>query len=620
MSDKIKFLKKLIPVLVIFLASQSCTEDLLDQLPRDEISADQFWLSTDDAETATYGVYNAARLLFRFDYLYDGLSPYGRYRNLRASFENIDNETGVSDPVGGFLAGGGVGDEFDMTWKLSYRIINRANYVLSYIDQMIEEEESDLTRNELRRIRGENYFFRAMAYFRLITLWGNVPYYDYVIDKNEDAYQLTQFPIEQIKDEIIEDLDSACVVLPHPNAIPGGDRGRASQAAAYGFRGKVKLYWASWKKYGWPELKGFTQNEAEAMAYFEEAANDFNKVINDYGLSLFSEGNPGTYGDNQNFNPDELPAYWHLFQTPAEYSPEIIFSVQFAGPDLGQGNALQRGYGNRHTINGQVFYSPTHYLVNRYQLIETGDYAPAVILSKNDSLENGAVNPATYERDTAEVNVRALRDWRMKATIMWDGQTCFWIDDTGLQPPLGVVTLRWGDKSSGFIDYDDSDMGYIYRKWVRQAPTGGRNDGSQDFYLMRLADVFLMYCEAKNEYAGPSQELVDLINRIRVRGNLPGLTPEMYSSKENFFRAIEQERIVELNAEGHIGFDIRRWRMLEELYPTPEGLTFFDTHGTKDTEVFRNATPQDYQRMYLFKIPEDEILRNPNLEQNTPWL
>lgn len=620
MSDKIKFLKKLIPILVVLFASQSCTEDLLDQLPRDEISAEQFWLTTDDAETATYGVYNAARLLFRFDYLYDGLSPYGRYRNLRASFENIDDETGVSDPVGSFLAGGGVGDEFDMTWKLCYRIINRANYVLSYIDEMIAVEENDQTRNELRRIRGENYFFRALAYFRLITLWGNVPYYDYVIDKNEDAYQLTQLPIEQVKDEIIEDLDSACIVLPHPNAIPDGDRGRASQAAAYGFRGKVKLYWASWKKYGWPELKGFIQDEAEAMAYFEEASNDFNKVINDYGLALFSEGNPGTYGDNQNFTPAELPAYWHLFQTPAEYSPEVIFSVQFAGPDLGQGNSLQRGYGNRHTINGQVFYAPTHYLVNRYQLIETGDFAPPVILEKNDSLENGAINPRTYERDTSDVNVRALRDWRMKATIMWDGQTCNWIDDTGLQPPLGIVTLRWGDKSSGYIDYDDSDMGYLYRKWVRQEPTGGRSDGSQDFYLMRLADVFLMYCEAKNEYAGPSQELVDLINRIRVRGNLPGLTPEMYSSKENFFRAIEQERIVELNAEGHIGFDIRRWRMLEELYPSPDGLTFFDTHGTKDTEVFRNATPQDYQRMYLFKIPEDEILRNPNLEQNTPWL
>jgi hypothetical protein len=137
---------------------------------------------------------------------------------------------------------------------------------------------------------------------------------------------------------------------------------------------------------------------------------------------------------------------------------------------------------------------------------------------------------------------------------------------------------------------------------------------------MRLADVFLMYCEAKNEAEGPSQELVDLVNRIRIRGNLPGLAPEKYDSRDSFFRAIEQERIIELNAEGHIGFDIRRWRMLEEIYPSPEGRVFYDTHGRKDTEVFDNAAPLDYQRMYLFKIPEDEFERNQSLTQNKPWL
>ena len=151
---------------------------------------------------------------------------------------------------------------------------------------MIEEEESDIIRLELRRIRGENYFFRALAYFRLITLWGNVPHYEHVLDGNDDAYTLTQMPIAQFRDEIIEDLDSACNVLPLPEEIPDGDRGRASQVAAYGFRGKVKLYWASWKKYGWPEIEGFVQDDTEAQAYFADAAEDFNRVINDYGLAL----------------------------------------------------------------------------------------------------------------------------------------------------------------------------------------------------------------------------------------------------------------------------------------------------------------------------------------------
>ena len=94
-----KYFRILTVLAGILLISVSCTEDLLDQVPRNEISSDLFWQSPEDAITATLGVYNAARLLFRFDYMYDGFSPYGRYRNLRNSFENIDNETGVEDPT-----------------------------------------------------------------------------------------------------------------------------------------------------------------------------------------------------------------------------------------------------------------------------------------------------------------------------------------------------------------------------------------------------------------------------------------------------------------------------------------------------------------------------------------
>ena len=110
------------------------------------------------------------------------------------------------------------------------------------------------------------------------------------------------------------------------------------------------------------------------------------------------------------------------------------------------------------------------------------------------------------------------------------------------------------------------------------------------------------------------------MDKIRARGNLPGLAPNKYSSKDVFFEAIEQERIIELNAEGHLGFDLRRWRKLEEVFPTPAGLVYYDTHGVRDREVFLNGVPLDYQRMYLFKIPQNEIERNQNLTQNTPWL
>ena len=63
---------------------------------------------------------------------------------------------------------------------------------------------------------------------------------------------------------------------------------------------------------------------------------------------------------------------------------------------------------------------------------------------------------------------------------------------------------------------------------------------------MRLADVYLMYAEATNELHGPQPDAIDLVNKIRHRGNLPPLSATKTADKKSFFDAIEQERIVEL--------------------------------------------------------------------------
>ena len=138
---------------------------------------------------------------------------------------------------------------------------------------------------------------------------------------------------------------------------------------------------------------------------------------------------------------------------------------------------------------------------------------------------------------------------------------------------------------------------------------------------MRLADVYLMYCEAANETDGPSDESVGLVNQIRKRGNLPGLKAEKYADKTTFFKAIEQERIVELATEGQRPFDIRRWREVNAIWgeANNNGLTLYDTNGTRLRDEFKNASERDFQRFYIYQIPEAERSRNPKLTQNDPW-
>ena len=144
--------------------------------------------------------------------------------------------------------------------------------------------------------------------------------------------------------------------------------------------------------------------------------------------------------------------------------------------------------------------------------------------------------------------------------------------------------------------------------------------------VLRLADVYLMYAEAANEAYGPTGDgglALDVVNRVRHRGNLPALKPEKYADKETFFYAIEQERIVELFAEGQRFFDIRRWRSIERCFLPPQtspGYRCYDTHGALRATYFNNTSLLNYQRQYIFRIPPSERNKNPNLTQNTPWL
>ena len=135
----------------------SCVSDLLDRQPTTEVSSDLFWKSTDDALSSTYGVYNAIRDLYATDYYYDG---QGEFQNTRG--KSIGSITGWS-PAAWVTSG------FSSMWNNAYKTINRANFTIQNIERMIEIEGNATTRTSLERINAENYFLRALAYFRLRT-------------------------------------------------------------------------------------------------------------------------------------------------------------------------------------------------------------------------------------------------------------------------------------------------------------------------------------------------------------------------------------------------------------------------------------------------------------------
>lgn len=81
------------------------------------------------------------------------------------------------------------------------------------------------------------------------------------------------------------------------------------------------------------------------------------------------------------------------------------------------------------------------------------------------------------------------------------------------------------------------------------------NNGGQNTYLFRYADVLLLRAEAENEINGPTTAF-PFINQVRERA---GLEPLRDLDQEGLRQAIRKERATELSFEGHRKFDLLRW-------------------------------------------------------------
>jgi len=595
----------------------SCRKNLLDQLPTTDPSPTTFWLTEADATAGLNGLYSAVRPCFDRDYYMDGQAEFFRCRGTSITAGNLRLGDAYN---GGNFNPTGYGSSFDNMYRYLYGAVDRANYVIDNVTKMQAKGGALGTSAVLQVIQGEARLLRGLAYFKLISMWGDVPYYTISPTSNDQLATLARIPIGQVKDSILADYTFAFNNLP----VKASLLGRASKPAALALRGKLQLYWASWNKYGWPELEGFTPSGAAATAGFTAAANDFKSVINDYGLTLYLNGDPGQI-DGLGKN-DVLPNYFTLFTPKANGNPEMVMVFTHGGTGTSQGEELMRDVAGRSHEGSQCWVTPRYEIANRYQSTVTGDFVtplvpmnPTVPATGNvaRTTVNSAVNPDSYLN----------RDYRMKSSIQWDYEVSVGMASLASTGNVPFIYQTWAGTvnigGTNYITYntDGCNSGYVFRKFLRNYAGQGRSDGDFAWPVVRLADVFLMYAEASNEVSGPQADAIALVNAIRRRGNLPALAPAKTADKLTFFNAIEQERIIELLGEGQRSFDLRRWRAIERVWGPPgsAGLWRIDTWGANQTRYFQNTADLEYKQDYIFRIPPGERDRNPNLTQNIPW-
>ena len=205
-------------------------QDMLDEVPMDFVSRNNYYRNEADAQGALNGAYNTLGKEF---YGIDNFILSELHSDLllgRGSQAPISNMDQLLDQQN-------IGRTADHWFRL-YKSINRANAVLAHVPAITDISESARTR-----ILAEAHFLRALAYFELVRGWGAVPI------KTSESTDLSDLesprrPENEVYDLIIADTEAAESGL---LATVGEETGQASQSAAKMLLAHVYLTIGNWE-------------------------------------------------------------------------------------------------------------------------------------------------------------------------------------------------------------------------------------------------------------------------------------------------------------------------------------------------------------------------------------
>ena len=416
--------------------------------------------------------------------------------------------------------------EFDELWYRLYCAISRCNRALVSV---AEYGEDKLGAETAKQRDAEVRFLRAHFYFKLLTMFRQIPWIDEEVYKNNAQEQTRndEFTYEQLFQKIIDDFKVAYDVLPAEQQ----DGGRVNKVAAASYLAKcyLTLAWGD----GYEATNGVSHINQDYM----------NKVVEYTDVVKSSK-----YGYLEDFGDIFLPEY--------KNSKESIFAVQCS--DYKDDNTTFGRANWSNMLNGcwgiwscgWDFHKPSQNLVSAFK---TKDGLPDF-----DNFDKTIDYPIN--------GVPTAQKW-----------------DPRLFHTVGMPTFPYKYEESYTLTKDNSRTPntYGYYTSLKEVPQRSKgetyNSPWQAFdmndYVFRYSDVMLMRAEALIE-TGQLAEARTIINDIRQRAKNSvakhiqyaadqceiALYPDTYfKDKETARKCLQWERRLELAMENGRYFDLRRW-------------------------------------------------------------
>lgn len=319
-------------MLSLLLVCSACQDDFLALSPISSADVDKFYKTPADFQTAILGAYST-------------LQTGGMYGNWFLFSEERSDNTEQEDYAGTTQVYGDF-DTFTLlstnsfisdAWNAHYRLINQCNTILERI-QSITFPDAALKD----QLIGEAKFLRALSYFNLVRVYGDVPLVLTPISGAE-AYQISRSPLADIYPQIEGDFSDAASKLPATHT--GASFGRATKGAAATMLGKVYL----------------------TRKQYAQAAQALKSVIDGGAYVL-------------------LPSYATVFQDANAHNKESVFEVSYKASSQGEGSNFATNFSPKRGAvyitgqgSGQGYNRPTQNVIAAY---EAGDQRKTVSLSE----------------------------------------------------------------------------------------------------------------------------------------------------------------------------------------------------------------------------------------------
>ena len=564
---------------LLSMGMTSCSASFLDVESKKESTSDNFYRTENDAWRALIGCYDGwqctsscAQCAFYFASEVMADECFGGVGNTDPrNFQVLDRFDANQSPSDMNI--------LETEWKNYYAAVYRCNELLAHEGQISwSSEETKGT------YLGECHAIRALCYFDMVRLWGNIPLFTEPVNENR-----AQANPDEVYNVIFSDLLYAANNIPataYPKSAAASNDGHITKYAASALLARVYLYYTGY--YGKePQVEGVTKSSVL------QGLEDFIAVAESEGYGLVDEF--------KNLWPAASTS-WAFNKSTGSYEKTCTYA----------------GDGNKEVVLAQKFNYTQDYDGNNEGnrwLVYMGLRSYLGHAPYGRGWGGCTVNPKMW-------TAYGTGDERRSASIInVEGEGIF--KDSGYEPSYKDQREYTGYSVKKYTPMSKWSKDEASGTWSLVDEVSGLGKGDfqisqyQDFIVMRYADVLLMAAELGSSNAQ------DYLNKVRQRaysskddeGSLVVSSNyrELTATKEN----IMNERMLEFAFEGQ-----RYWDLLRQ------GVNYAASQIATNTPVTSGGSPDNVtikesdvvKKQGLSQIPNNQItLSNGVLKQNEGW-